>query len=151
MQAHLCFGHCTDTRIICRCRWGTWGTCCVCCRRSCLVCGKSCLVPKNVVIRDQLHLSESSIPGCVRMYDTQMAYTYGPGRMYVMPFCVTFLSVTQKEKKWNVRALNCNLWPFQPQTQLDSAFTPWQPKVQGAHQLEPHCARCNHTSLPNMP
>jgi len=48
-------------------------------------------LPKNTVIRNQLHLSESSVSEYVRLCDTHMAYTYGT---YVMTFHLTFLSVT---------------------------------------------------------
>jgi len=35
------------------------------------------LSPKNAIVCDQLHLSESNVSECVRLCDTHTTYTYG--------------------------------------------------------------------------
>ena len=90
---------CTD--YVHRCRWGTRGTCYVCCRRSCLVFVVSKLWWPCRAVIPNLHLHHPWSTASIWVEHTWMCQSVRPwvGCMYVMTFCVTFW-MCQSVRPW---------------------------------------------------
>ena len=90
---------CTD--YVHRCRWGTRGTCYVCCRRSCLVFVVSKLWWPCRAVIPNLHLHHPWSTTSIWVEHTWMCQSVRPwvGCMYVMTFCVTFW-MCQSVRPW---------------------------------------------------